>query len=982
MQLVSRILTIAVATASLSAFAVDPTPSQGPVKPSSLVSSGADYVSPPSIPEQFYLDARLRPVLPAWKPGDPIREVPRQFHGEENLQRNPPPPAQQPVADPLVALQQAFDSGFGARAFETPLINREGQGYSAVFPPDPSGDVGGGFYLQSINGSGGATFQIYNTNDGSVAAGPFNMDGLGSGGACASGIGDGVVVFDQLAQRWLLTEFSNSGNNLCVYLSASDNPVTTTWTRYVFTTPSFPDYPKYGVWPDAYYVGANEGPAVYALDRAKMLAAQAATFQRKTVPRLNGLGFQMVVPASANGLVPPPAGAPGMFVRQNDDERNSPASADPVHDFVELFAMHVDFVTPTNTTLTGPIQIQESEFDSEFNVPSGFGAIHQPATGQLLDPLLEVVMFPFHYRNFGDHETLVGNHVTQLPAGGNLAGVRWFELRRTGGAGNPWTLYQEGTYAPADAGGQVSRWMAAIGMDATGNIALGYSVARVTPAVFPGLRYIGRQVGDPLGVMTSAETSLVEGGSSQTNFDRWGDYFQMGTDPVDGCTFWFTGMYEPTGGHWSTRIGSFRFDSCGAAGGTFTLTGTNLSQSVCAANGTPSPLAPIDITVNSINGFVTPVQMSVVTPPAGFAGTFNPNPVTPPGTTTASVTATNAATPGANSVILRGSAAGTDRDLTLSVNVSTAAPPAAALQLPANNATDVSTQPTFSWTASAQAETYLIEIATDSAFGNVILSQTVTGGVTTFQPSAALPNDTQLYWRVGAANICGDAASSGVFTFHTQGAPGSCAAGSDPVVLFTDDVENGVNGWTHTAVAGTDTWTINTDQPASPTHSWFAQDPAAVSDQLLTSPSITLPADLGAMTLQFQNSRDIESQSATSCYDGGQLEVSLDGGAFTQVPDALLVTDPYTGPVNATFGNPAAGQQAWCGVQAYTNSIVDVSSYAGHAVQFRFRMASDSSVGKPGWYIDDINVQGCSASGPSDLIFADGFETPVLGLPR
>ncbi|HET6546487.1 MAG TPA: hypothetical protein VFG55_07070, partial [Rhodanobacteraceae bacterium] len=970
MHLFPKILAFALAATAVPVLAANPTPPQQPVKPDTLVSTGADYVSPPSTPVSFYLDARTLPLVPAWKPGDPIREFPRHFHGEEDLQRNPPAPVNMPQSDPLVALQRGFVPDF-TRDFTTPLVNQEGQPYNGVFPPDPGGDVGGGFYVQNINGQAGSQYTIYNVSDGSVAAGPFNMDNLAAGGPCANGFCDGIVVFDQLAQRWLLTEFATSGNNLCLYLSADSNPVTTTWTRYTFTTPSFPDYAKYGVWPDAYYVGTNIGTAVYAIDRTAMLAGNPATLQRKTVPPLSGLGFQMVVPASVNGMTPPPAGSPGIFVRDNDDERNSAGSNDPNNDFIELFMMHADFTTPANTTITGPIRINESEFDSEFTVPFGFGAIHQPGTSQLIDPLLEVMMFPFHYRNFGDHETLVGNHVTQVQTG-NIAGIRWIELRRD--SGDPdWSLYQEGTYSPADPDGITSRWMGAIGMDSAGDIALGYSVARADPAVYPGLRYVGRMDGDPLGVMTAPETSLVEGGSSQTQNDRWGDYFQMGIDPDDGCTFWFTGEYEPAGGTWSTRIGSFKFDSCGTTP-TFTMTGTNLDQSVCAMSSTPTPLLPIDITVNSLNGFNTPVAMSLVTPPPGFAGTFNPNPVTPPGTTTADVTATNAAPPGANSVTLRGSAAGIDRDLTLDVTVATVAPSPVTLQQPPNGANNVPSQPTFTWTASEQVEGYLIEIATDSAFDNIVLSQVLTGGVTTFQPTAELEGQTQYFWRVSATNACGDAGASAVFSFTTQGEPGQCAVGTTPVVVFSDDVENGENGWVHDAAAGTDTWTINTDQPNSPTHSWYSEDLSAISDQRLTSPVIDVPADLGGLTFQFENQRDIEPDGADACFDGGILEVAIDGGAFTQVPDSQLVTDPYTGAVSTGFDNPIGGQLAWCGVQDYLNSIVDASSYAGHSVQFRFRMASDSSVGHTGWYIDDISVQGCEDSGPVDLIFADGFD--------
>jgi len=740
-----------------------------------LVSVGADYVSPPSRPEQFFLDARLRPAIPAWRPGDPIREIPRQFHGEEELQRHPPKPVN-PVlledADLLASLQRRVVPT-ATDAFTTPLFNVPGQGYSAVFPPDPSGDVGGGYFVQAINGSGGAVYKIYRTSDGTVAAGPFNMDGLGSGGACATGLGDGIVVYDQLAQRWLLTEFSNSGNNLCIYISANSNPVTTTWTRYVFSTPSFPDYPKYGVWPDAYYVGANEGPAVYALDRVKMLAAQTATMQRKAVPSLNGLGFQLVLPVSFSGNTAPPAGAPGLFARDNDDERNNAGSNNPAEDYIELFTMTVNWTTPASTTLTGPIRVAEAEFDSDFNVPSGFGAINQPGTTRLLDPLLEVLMYQVYYRNFGDHESLVGNHVTQLASGGNNAGVRWFELRRTGGLAGSWAMYQQGTYAPTDAGGQISRWMAASAMDKAGNIALAYNVARKTPAIFPGLSYTGRLAGDPLGTMSQAETSIVAGGSSQTNADRWGDYHQMGVDPDDGCTFWFTGMYEPTGGHWDTRIAAFRFDGC-VSTAAFTLTATNLSQNVCAATPSAVALQPVTITVNPVNGFASPVTMSFPAPglPAGFGGSYVPGVITPPATTSdADLTATNAATPGAHDIVLRGSADGVDHDLTLQVNVTTQVPGQVALSAPANGAVNQPSQPVFLWAASQQVTNYTIDIATDAAFTDILLSQTLPGGATSFQPSAALEAGRQYWWRVAAANLCGTSTPSAVYTFTVTPPP-------------------------------------------------------------------------------------------------------------------------------------------------------------------------------------------------------------------
>jgi hypothetical protein len=939
------------------------------------VSRGADYVSPPAAPERIFLDARTRPVVPDWRPGDPIREIPRQFHGEEERQKHPPPPAN-PVTqgiDVLVQLQRSIGPGGDGGGFTTPLINLDGTNATGVFPPDPTGDVGGGFYVHVYNGGGGALIKIYNTIDGSVAAEQFLMDGLGNGGPCTSGLGDGIVVFDQLAERWLLTEFSGTSNTLCLYLSDGDNPVVTTWTRYTFNTPSFPDYPKYGVWPDAYYVGANEGPAVYAIDRQAMLAGLSATLQRKSVPPLNGLGFQMLPPASVFGATPPPAGAPGMFIRDNDDERNSPSSNDPNHDFLELFTLTVDWANPNNTVLSGPVRVEEDEFDSEFNVTSGFGAIHQPGTSQTLDPLLEVPMVPVHYRNFGPYEVLVGNHVTRLAddTTDNIAGVRWFELRRTGGAANPWELYQQGTYAPSDTGGQISRWMAAIGMDESGNMAMGYSVAR-NPGVFPGLRYVGREATDPLGVMTTAETTLVDGASSQGGIDRWGDYFGMGVDPADGCTFWFGAMYMPAGGSWRTHFGAFRFDTCGTP--TFTTTADNLTQGVCAATSTPVALDPVTINVNARNGFNDPVTMSFQPGlPQGFSGSYTVNPVTPPGTTVANLSVDNTATPGPNTFTLRGSASGIDRDLVLDVNVATAIAAAPSLTAPADGATNVPAQPTFTWDAVGQASSYLIEIATDAGFGNIILSQTVTD--TTFQPTATLPLDTALWWRVTANNDCGSTVSA-VFAFTTQPGPGQCGTGSTTQVLFDDDIESGTNGWTHDAATGTDSWAISGSRPFDGLHAWKAVDPSTVADQRLTSPVVSLPADLTGLSFQFEHYRLIEGSGST-CADGGILEVALDGGAFSQVSSGQLLVGPYTGTVSSGSGNPLAGNPAWCGqAGGYEPVIVDLSTYAGHDAQFRFRLGSNNTNPREGWYIDAVKVQGCSEGGePPDRIFADGFDS-------
>ncbi|MBK7974628.1 MAG: hypothetical protein IPK07_15560 [Deltaproteobacteria bacterium] len=223
-----------------------------------------------------------------------------------------------------------------------------------------------------INGSGGGIFTVYDKTTGATIAGPTNLDTLGTG-SCATGLGDPVVLFDRLAQRWFLTEFASLGNHLCAYVSKTADPVSGGWWAYDFSVPDFPDYPKYAVWPDGYYVGTNEGsPAVYALDRVRMLAGQAATYQRLTVPAIAAFGFQMLQPADLDGYAPPADGEPAIFLRHRDDEVHNIGANDPSKDFLELWQMHVDWITPANTAVSGPTNVAIAEIDSDLCGLSSF----------------------------------------------------------------------------------------------------------------------------------------------------------------------------------------------------------------------------------------------------------------------------------------------------------------------------------------------------------------------------------------------------------------------------------------------------------------------------------------------------------------------------------------------------------------------------------------------------------------------------------
>jgi hypothetical protein len=944
---------------------------------------GAEWVSAPVTPTTKTVDMQALPPAPEWQPGDPIVEIPRQFYGDPKA---PIPVPANPVAgsDPLAARQREAGARTGG-GFGTPVLNFNVLQGTAQ-PNDPTGDIGTLQYVAAINGPGGGQFAVYDKVTGNQVVAPTLMEGLGTGGVCASGLGDPIVVFDELASRWVITEFSTqAGNSLCVYISnTADLSGTVTWTRYAFTLPSFPDYPKYGVWPDAYYVGANEGGTggarpLYAMNRVAMLAGQPATLQRLTTPSLSGFGFQMIQPADITGGAAPPAGSPGIFMRHRDDEVHNPAPNDPLRDFLQLYEYRVDWTTPANSSITGPIAVPIAEFSSNLNGLSAFEAFPQPS-GTRLDPLRETVMHRLAYRNLGTYEALVGNLVTDLFLGAgstfpdDTGAVRWFELRRSLGPGetlflngfedsspnpNPWTLHQEGTYAPTDGTPleQADRWMAASSIDEAGNIGLAYNVVRQSPAISTGVRYTGRLASDPLGVMTEAEVTAVAG-SASTSGIRWGDYADMGVDPVDGCTFWFVGNYSNAGVR-SNRAVAFRHDACGSP--TFTLSANPNAVSVCANAATPTPAAPVTLNAGTVNGFQAPVDLTFPNPfPTGVAGTTVPSTIaTLPGTSTLTLTATNAATPGALPITVRGTSGAITRNSIVTLNVTTATPAAPTQTAPANNATGVSLTPTLQWTGAPQSGGFVVELATDAGFTNIVFTASPAAGSTGVAVSPALQTQTQYFWRVRSSNFCGNGPNSPVFSFTTRPPPGTCPAGTNPATLFTDNVETGTNGWTVSGT-GAQNWTISTQRPFGGTgNSWFAPGLATTSDQRLTSPVIVLPSGQLPLTLQFQSDQTLEPDGAAACWDGGLIEITTNGGStFTPLPASSMLTDPYNGPLS---GGPAAPLPAWCGdPQAYLNSIVDLSDFAGQTVQLRFRLSTDTSVGRLGWFVDNIRVQSCA----------------------
>jgi hypothetical protein len=433
-----------------------------------------------------------------------------------------------------------------------------------VSPPDPNGEVGPGHYVEMVN----LVFAVY-SKTGTRLLGPTTLGTLWQGFAiddCTDLSGDPVVVYDQLADRWILTQFTTRGPTYynCVAVSRSGDP-TGSYFRYAFSTgPNFPDYPKYSVWPNAYFLSTREfapddsfaGDGAYALERDKMIKGKSARMVQfllppGVTPYLPGDGL---LPSDLDGNAAPPDGSPNYFVGTMDDGAGRGAPFDGIN----VFSFSVTWGGHPTGSFSLAAQLPVASFDSIFPCsPQSRSCIPQPKTGNKVDILSyrQRPTFRLAYRNFGNHESLVTNQSVEARPG--IAGVRWYEIRRTAGA---FSVYQQGTYAPDDG---VHRWMGSVAMDRSGNIGLGYSVSN-DDDVFPGIRYTGRLGGDPLGEMTLGEGVLINGAGSQRVSSRWGDYTDMTVDPTDDCTFWYVNEYYERSSQrgWQTRIGSFRLPAC------------------------------------------------------------------------------------------------------------------------------------------------------------------------------------------------------------------------------------------------------------------------------------------------------------------------------------------------------------------------------------------------------------------------------------
>jgi hypothetical protein len=565
--------------------------------------------------------------------------------------------------------QNASDEGFdrtivqeslGKVSMPAPIVNFEGvNNVNGVLPPDTQGDIGTDpatgkkYYVQWVN----LSFRIWDvTNPAAIVSvyGPAAGNTLwaGTGTICAShNDGDPITQFDHLADRWMMSQFALSNPNnyhQCIAVSATADP-TGVWYRYDFQTSTVDmnDYPKFGVWPDGYYMTVNQfkngaswaGAGVAVFERTAMLAGLPARMIYIDTGTVT-LNYGGMLPSDLDGPAPA-AGTPNYFMEWDDSTWiGDPADTLRIWEFKTNWAVPANTTFGLNTSYDPNLKITTANVDPNL-CSSPSICIPQPDTAQKLDAIADRLMYRLQYRDFGTYQTLVSNHTVDA-TGADKAGIHWFELRNTGAG---FAMYQQGVYAPdAD-----NRWMGSVAMDASGNIALGYSVSSST--TYPSIRYTGRLAADPANTLPQGETSLMVGTGSQTHSAaRWGDYSMMAVDDSDGCTFWYTQEYIQTTGSapWQTRVASFKFPTCTTA-----PTGT-LSGTVTDVTAAPLVGANIDVSggyttlTDAVGHYALTLEAgtySVTASKYGYVSNTVPGVlVTPPGTTTQDFTLTAAPT--------------------------------------------------------------------------------------------------------------------------------------------------------------------------------------------------------------------------------------------------------------------------------------------------------------------------------------------------
>jgi len=556
-------------------------------------------------PARLNQDLRTLPYVPKEAETEARRLTRYRFPGEGAL------PSAPETSMPRV---QSLIKGMIPRlpSMPPPILTFEGgaaEQFCACAPPDTDGDVGPNHYVEAINNA----FAVFDKT-GNMLAGPISYDALFAPlpdtNPCGNNQnnGDPFVMYDHLADRWLISDFAFPGGIpgsgpfwQCVAVSQTGDPVAGGWFLYaVQHEPTHPtwlgDYPKFALWNNpapggAYHFTVNlfdgptlafEGVRVFAMDRASMLAGDPAEVVAFTIG-LPGVGdAYSLVAANFRTGDPPPVGRDEMLLAV--DATIPGATLTEVHGWL----FHVDFDTPANSTIglgadhTPNAEIVVAPFVQAWTAQT-YRLVPQQGTADKLDTLGDKIMTPVVYRNNNGIESLWANQTTMLDFPNGPTAVTWYQFNVTGGS-FPAVPTQQQEFTNGNDG--LFRWMGSIAVDQNGNTAIGYSVS--SASMFPGIRYAGRLFNDPLGDLAQGEATMFNGSGAQTGTNgRWGDYSMNTIDPTDGITFWHANEYYAATGSfdWNTRIGAFQF----AAGPTPTPTATPFATIPRPPRTTPTP---------------------------------------------------------------------------------------------------------------------------------------------------------------------------------------------------------------------------------------------------------------------------------------------------------------------------------------------------------------------------------------------------------
>lgn len=860
------------------------------------------YVSEPIAPT----DTRgLPPAPPAEPPAGGLQEARPVL----------PLPGGERTAGAPESYDPAGQQAPGEASMPAPLTNWEGIAATGVYPPDTDGQVGPDHYVQIVNApSVGSQVRVWDKAGTQLY--DFGLGNLWPGGdPCRSyPYGDPVVLYDQLAGRWLLTQFALPDPPFyeCIAISKTGTPTSNPndWHLYSFLVHNtkMNDYPKLGVWPDGYYMSANQfnpgwaGAGVWVFDRQAMLQGDPASFQYFDVANINS-NYGGLLPSNLMFDTLPPAGAPNYYMAV---DMNWSGPDDVLH----IFEFHTDWTTPANSTFGLVADLVVAPFDWNFDGSGGprdNWDVPQPGTSVELDSLSDRLMMHLWYRNFGSHESLVVNHTVDVGGTPDHAGVRWYEIR--GGTVDATladaSIYQQGTYAPDSE----HRWMGSVAMDHVGNIALGYSVS--SNSVYPSIRYAGRLASDPVGTLPQAEEEIIAGSGSQTgSAARWGDYSAMSVDPVDDCTFWYTQEYIETTGtaSWQTRIAAFQFPSCTGAVGTL--------EGVVQEDGTGAPIIGAEITAEDQWAFMTYSQA----PLGGYS--FD---AIPTGTYT-----------------VTGEAYGYLPQTFTGVDVYSGT-----VTIQDFNLTPASTHIVDGYITDATVGWPLYaSIDIDGYPGDPVWSDPVSGYYSVTLPAGMAYTFTVAAWVDGylpEGRDVGPLVGPQTEDFALSADPIACTApGYITGTILFDDFEGGYGNWTMTGLWNpeneADTCGAMVDPfPSSSNGAYYGvegqctyNNGSANSGELTLNSAVTLPA--GPVTLSFWSFEQTEPALA---FDKCYVDVSTDGGASWK----LEWDSP--GPENV-----------------WHEASVDLSAYAGSGALFRYRFDTvDSSFNDYfGWMVDDVSL--------------------------